>query len=129
MKALDSTFIIDALMGEKEARKLLEKNEDEYCTTQMNMYEVIRGLFLQKHNMAAYEELMDFFDHLAVLPLTEKGIVRSAEIFATLIKKGLRVEDGDCLTAGITLSHGVTTLITRNVRHFERVPQLKVVTY
>lgn len=35
----------------------------------------------------------------------------------------------DTLIAAIALSNGITTIITRNKKHFEQIKELNVVTY
>jgi predicted nucleic acid-binding protein len=45
----------------------------------------------------------------------------------SLRQKGRAINPGDNLIAGICLAHDFA-LVTRNVSHFRRVPDLKVVT-
>ena len=46
MKLVDTTFLIDIVKGEKETKKIFDPNET-LLTTQINMYEFIRGMFLR----------------------------------------------------------------------------------
>ena len=64
-----------------------------------------------------------------MLPLDDLGIVRAAEISGTLMRKGETIDDCDCLIAGIALSKGVKTIITRNKKHFNKIKGIKVETY
>ncbi len=128
MKLVDTTFLIDLMNGVEETRKVIEAKES-LVTTQINLYEVIRGFFLQKDAASALLQTFNLFEALRVLSLDDNAIIKSAEISALLIKKGAVISDADCLTAGISLSRGVNTLITRNVRHFSRIPGLDVETY
>jgi predicted nucleic acid-binding protein len=60
---------------------------------------------------------------LPCLPLDEPGANAAAEIRRTLERDGVGIGMGDSLIAGIVVAqHGV--LLTRNRRHFERVPGL-----
>ena len=45
------------------------------------------------------------------------------------IKKGNMISDCDCLTAGIALSNGVNKIVTKNVKHFDRIKDIKAETY
>lgn len=127
MKLLDSTFLIDLLRGKDNVKRFLSPQE-LYLTTQINMYEVITGLFL-KNKPEKILDVRDLFELIRVLPLEDAGIIRAAGINARLIKKGEIIEDTDCLIAGIALSNNVTTIITRNKKHFERIDGLKVEAY
>jgi tRNA(fMet)-specific endonuclease VapC len=127
MKAIDTTFLIDFLNGSEETKKIVMK--EDIVTTQVNMFEIVRGFFLDDNPSRALERAFDLLEGIRVLGLDEGGIVRSAEISAGLMKKGLKISDADCLTAGISLSKGVSTIITRNVKHFNRIQGIKVETY
>ncbi len=45
------------------------------------------------------------------------------------MRQGAILEDCDCLTAGISLSKGVKTIVTRNEKHFKRMKGISVETY
>ena len=128
MKLVDTTFLVDLIRGNKETIKILDKKEI-LLTTQINMFEMIRGLFLRNVSQEDRHKTMTLFEDMRVLPLDDSGIIKSAEISAEQLKKGEAIEDADCLIAGIALSKGVTTIITRNVKHFEQIKGLKVETY
>jgi len=52
--------------------------------------------------------------------------ISGGEALATLRREGRAIDVRDALQAGVCLDAGVP-LVTRNVRHFERVPGLRVV--
>ena len=128
MKLLDSTFLIDLLRGKPETKKIIEENET-LLTTQINMYEVITGLFFKGISSAKFLHAKELFEDIHVLQLDDNAIIRSADISAELMKKGQIIEDCDCLTAGIALSNGVNKIVTKNVKHFKRIKGIEVVTY
>ena len=128
MKLLDTTFLIDVLKGRPETTTILHGN-DLLLTTQINMYEVITGLFFKNSSPAKILQARELFEDIRVLSLDEWGVVKAAEICAELMKKGEIIEDCDCLIAGIALSNGVSTIVTRNVKHFERIAGVKVENY
>ncbi|MBI2664212.1 type II toxin-antitoxin system VapC family toxin [Candidatus Woesearchaeota archaeon] len=127
MKVVDTTFLIDFLDGSEETKKIVEK--ENVVTTQINVFEIVRGFFLDDNPSKASERAFDVLEGIRMLELDEGGIVRSAEISANLIKKGVKIPDADCLTAGISLSKGISTITTRNVKHFNRIPNIKIETY
>lgn len=128
MKVLDTTFLIDLFNGEEKTKKIIEKTQPFY-TTQINMYEIIRGLVIRRISPIKFAKAMELFQNINVLPLTDIGIIKSAEICAELLKRGLVISDTDCLTAGIALSYGIDIIVTRDVKHFQRIPSIRVETY
>ncbi|MBI3031912.1 type II toxin-antitoxin system VapC family toxin [Candidatus Woesearchaeota archaeon] len=128
MALLDTTYLIDLLRGKKETENIKGKYP-ELFTTQINMYEVISGLFLKNVTSRDLPRALEFFNQINVLPLNDNALIKSAEIYAYLVKKGEPIDDCDCLIGGIALAHGVTTVVTKNVKHFERINGLKIETY
>ena len=128
MKLLDSTFLIDLLKGKKETQPIINTKQ-YFITTQINMYEVIRGLFMHKAPQEYIRRCFELFEDIRVLPLDDNALIKAAEISATLMNEGRDISDCDCLTAGIALSKGITTIVTKNVKHFQRIQNLKVETY
>lgn len=128
MKVLDNTFLIDLLRGKEETISIINSKED-LLTTQINMYEVIRGLFLKKISSSKLIAVFELFENIKVLPLDDNGVIKSAEISANLIKDGKMIADCDCLTAGILLSRRISTIITKNVKHFKRIKGIRVESY
>jgi len=128
MKVLDTTFLIDLLRGKKETLPIINSKE-HLLTTQINMYEVIRGLFLKNISSSRFRDVIETFEDIKVLSLDNRSIIKSAEISSELIKKGNMISDCDCLTAGIALSNGVNKIVTKNVKHFDRIKDIKAETY
>jgi predicted nucleic acid-binding protein len=128
MKLLDSTFLIDLLRGRKETLKIINSKE-MLLTTQINIYEVVKGLFLKNIPSSKFAKIMEMFENIRVLPFDDNAVIQSAEIYTRLVKKGLEVHNFDCMIAGAALSRGVNTIITKNTRHFERINGMKVEKY
>ena len=70
--------------------------------------------------LAAFRALLRPF---AVLPLTDSAVERFARVRAALRRQGQRISDMDLLIAATALDADLI-LVTRNRRHFERVPGL-----
>jgi predicted nucleic acid-binding protein len=66
-----------------------------------------------------------FLRGVAVLPLTRTIMRRFARLRGQLRTQGLTVQDPDLLIAATALTHDLT-LVTRNLRHFGRIPDLVV---
>lgn len=128
MKVLDTTFLIDVLRGRPETRAFLESDEP-FLTTQINMYEIIKGLFYEGASPEKFLKVQDLFKNIRVLQLDDQAIITAASICADLFKKGEPIEDCDCLIAGIALSNNISHILTRNDKHFKKIKRLKVETY
>ncbi|MBI4154750.1 type II toxin-antitoxin system VapC family toxin [Candidatus Woesearchaeota archaeon] len=131
MKLLDTTFLIDFLEGKLQDLNILNFLEEEkLCTTYLNIYEVIIGIFYSgKEINKKIEKANIFFDRLKILNLNENSSIISAKIRANLIKSGEEIQHIDCLISGIALENGVNTIITKNKKHFEKIHGIKVEDY
>jgi len=58
-----------------------------------------------------------------VYPLIDDIIVKASDIYAYLYNQGLLISDADILIASTALVYNLT-LITRNLEHFNRIPDL-----
>ena len=72
------------------------------------------------------EAIRKLVSALKVLPLDRDAAERAAGVRRELERSGRAIGMGDSLIAGIALSHNFP-LFTRNRKHFERVPNLKLV--
>lgn len=132
MKGVDTTFIIDILRNDKGALvKAIElDNEPIVFTTEANVYEIVSGVWQQKINREkALHDMEVLLGRFTVLPLEHRGSLKAGEIAGMLSKQGRMIDDVDCMVAGILLANGCDTVVTRNVRHFERIESMKVESY
>jgi predicted nucleic acid-binding protein len=60
-----------------------------------------------------------------LLTLTRKAGLRGGALLAELRRRGDSIDVRDAMQAGICLEAGAT-LVTRNVSHFQRVPDLRL---
>lgn len=65
---------------------------------------------------------------LTILNLDARAARTAAEVRRLLESVGLRIDPMEALIAGVALANDLP-LITRNLRHFERVPGLRIITY
>lgn len=130
MRLLDTTFIIDLLNGKIKDNKIRELESDSLCVTHLNTYEVFLGIFhLGKNLKIRTDEAKALFSRLHLLEMNETSAITAARIRAHLLKIGKEIDDIDCLLAGIALENGITTIVTKNKDHFERIPGISVETY
>ena len=87
-------------------------------------YEIISGL-LSRNALRQLAVFEDFISENVVLPLTEKSVKISAELYSSLRQSGKPIDDIDLLIAGVAIENEMT-LITNNENHFGRIPGLKI---
>ena len=121
MMVADTDVLIDFLDGRAPAaeRIALELDRGQLRTTVISRFELWAGAKTPRHQAVVGALLAA----LPCLPLDEPGADRAAEIRRTLERDGVPIGIADRLIAGIVLTHR-GMLLTRNRRHFARVPGL-----
>ena len=128
---LDSCIIIEFLRSNETVKKKLGAAmmaNDTLVICSVVYYEVMRGfdqLNPPTRRRIKFDQLYSDTKHIV---LDDKAAGIAAEIYRYLSKRGQKIEDDDILIAAITLANDAV-LITDNVKHFERVPNLKVVNW
>ena len=125
--------MIDLLKGDEEAVKKSEEldKETELFTTEINVFEILYGIFRDKsiNRERELQSASKLFHKLNILPLKGEATIKSAEIAGGLTQKGLTIDPHDCITAGISLANGISTVVTRNKGHYQRINGMNVETY
>jgi len=117
MKKIPSKKLIDRL--KKVPRK------DQF-TTAITIGEVFYGI-MKSSNMLRLLKLFEaiLLPRVTILPFDFLAGKKYGEIRSLLEKQGTPLEHADLQIASIALSRNMT-LITGNIRHFKRVPNLKI---
>jgi predicted nucleic acid-binding protein len=66
---------------------------------------------------------------MEIFALGFKEAEKTAKIYDVLESQGKTIDDNDILIAGIMLANGIKKLITKNVRYFERIVDIELITY
>jgi len=121
--------MIALLRGNEQAKakvKILEEASKELVSTAINALELYTGIIaVDGVSGKRIESTRDFLSNLTILPLDVSSAERSAYILNTLKKIGKPIGLKDSLIAGIALENKAD-ILTRNVKHFELVPGLKI---
>ena len=130
MIGLDTSAIIDIFRGDEKIKKFLENNKEPLVVSIINYLELFFGLDIK------YPKYLDeikfykgFFDDLYNFDLTKESCEMTSEIFQELKMKGKLIEQFDCIIAAIFITNGVNKILTRNVKHFENIKELNVISY
>ena len=125
---VDTDILIDLLREKDYAVSLIKKleYEMELATSAINAFELYRGAYKsqnQEKNLASVKGLLN---SLCMLNTDEDSMEIAGKITARLERDGNMIDIRDLLIASIALVNGFGVL-TNNVRHFNRVPHLRVV--
>lgn len=130
MIGIDTNVIIDLFKNDRNLISLLEGIKETIALNQICYLELMFGLNPKnkKHNDEEifYDNLFSSFPNLK---LDNNSIKKSREILWELREIGKFIGGNDCMIAGIFLSNGVNKIITKNVKHFENIKELKVISY
>mgnify|MGYP001585103331 FL=1 len=130
MIGLDTTAIIDIFKKDINLKKLLESSDNNFISTAVNYWEIRGGLNPKdnKYNLEN-EYYENFFKDIVILDFDKNAVKKSSEIFWMLANNGEMIDDFDSMIAGTLLANGVTKIITKNKKHFERIKGLSVMSY
>jgi predicted nucleic acid-binding protein len=122
---IDTDWIVDWLKGTAAATTLLQSlaTSGAFAISIISYGEVYEGIYCGT-NPAAYEGVFrSFLRGVTVLPLSRATMQEFARTRGQLRQGGNLIPDADLLIAATALQRNLT-LVTRNKRHFARVPGL-----
>lgn len=123
---VDTDTIIDALKGLAVARATLDRlSRDGVAVGIVSLGELYEGAFGSADPIAAQRTIRLFVAGFAMLTLTDEIVLTFGRTRAMLRRRGRLIPDFDLLIAATALATGLT-LVTRNRRHFARIPDLQL---
>lgn len=124
---LDTNICIYAMKNKPE--KVLQRLKDEInegvCISSITLAELEYGMKHSSNPAKNEQALLRFLVPLSVLPFGAAAASEYGEIRAFLQKQGAPIGPLDMLIAGHAKAEEIT-LVTNNVREFERVPLLEL---
>lgn len=119
MIGIDTTLLIDILNGEYKTKKGIS---EQLVICELVYFESLLG------NNASYyiDELAKSFKKAT---FSFQVSLRAAQLWMELRNNGAEIGQIDCLIAATYLENGVNKILTRNSKHFERIPGLEVISY
>ena len=127
---LDTNILIEFMCGTPSVvDKIIQIGFDKCCTSVLSMHELYYGAYnAKKRSEKCFRQEMDRIERLltklTVLSLETKGNVYG-NIKYSLEKKGQMIDEFDMMIAGHAISEELT-VVTNNLKHFDRIPGLKV---
>ena len=136
MACLDTTVLLDlAGRGGKRRREQARTKLSELvargeplCTTRINVAEMYVGVYRSHDAVGEEETLETILRELIVLEVDAVAARLFGRITAVLQEIGRPSGDFDVLIAAVALAWG-QSLVTENVSHFAKIPELEVETY
>jgi len=123
---VDTDRAIDWLNGRPEAVEFISALAPEGLgLSLLSLGELWEGIHFSDDPMANERGLRRFLRIADVLPLNRAIMKRFAQIRGQLRRDGNLIGDMDILIAATALHHDLV-LLTRNVRHFERIPGVQL---
>ena len=135
MIILDTSACIDYLNGNEELKKIIEDQDDLLHITSITIYEMNIGFerTKRKKSMKRYKQLhkhwIEFISGMEIFSLNYKEAEKAAQIHDLLESKGQMIDDNDILIAGIMFTNGIKKIITKNIKHFERIEGIEIIKY
>lgn len=120
----DTDYLIDASGGMSSAMLTLGRLADAgIAVSIISLGEMFEGAYSVSEPARVIAEYRMFLATYAVIPLSDPIMVVFGGLRVRLRRSGLLIPDFDLLIASTAIHHGLT-LITRNRRHFARLPEL-----
>ena len=128
---LDTDFVIDIMRKEessvKKLKELIDRREPQIITSP-TLFELYSGVGQSQMPETEKKKILHTISNLLIWTLDAEGAEKGGEIDGRLVSEGERIDPVDSMIAGIALSHG-QKILTKNARHFSRVPGLGIETY
>ena len=123
---VDSDYVADYLKGRPLATDLLERLfQDGIGISIITFAEVYEGIYYG-HNRSQHEQgFRRFMTTTPLLSITRSIARQFALIRGDLRAKGLLIPDPDLYIAATAIYHHLT-LVTRNLKDYERIPNLDI---
>jgi tRNA(fMet)-specific endonuclease VapC len=123
---VDTDWIIDGIAGIGNARATLERlSPNGLAVSIITLGELYEGAYASDNPTDRLTTFQNFLGGFVVLGLTDAVMHTFAKTRARLRRSGNIIPDMDLLIAATARTFDLT-LLTRNVRHFERIPDLKI---
>jgi tRNA(fMet)-specific endonuclease VapC len=123
---VDTDYIADYLKGYKAATTLLNLLLPQGISISIITFaEACEGIYYGQNRAQHEQGFRQLVKTIPVVSITRSVALHFARIRGELRAKGLLIPDPDLYIAATALQHNLT-LVTRNVKDYERIPNLKL---
>ncbi|RQG97237.1 type II toxin-antitoxin system VapC family toxin [Natrarchaeobius chitinivorans] len=127
----DTSFIIDLLRGDENAKRLLdivEKESRPQKVSSVTVLELYEGVVRSHVPETKRERILDVLETKHVVSADQPVMRKAGKLSGELIIGGERIEREDCIIAATALLTD-EPIVTRNTNHFNRIADLEVRSY
>lgn len=126
MYLLDTDVIIDFFNNDSSITKNIEKRKSiPMYITSLTLCELYRGAFLSSNLEEEQKNIFRLLINVEFVPLDKKACKIFGKNNAYLSKTGKLTQEVDLMISSIAISRDLI-LVTRNKKHFENIPDLKI---
>lgn len=125
---LDSDVIIDHLKNKNDYLfSIISVSKEELFMSIINWSEIIYGVRKSNDSIKSYKQFNSFiFDlKITILDLDLKVANKFIDLKLDLERKGSRLEDFDLIIGATAIANNLT-LVSRNTKHFSRIPKIQL---
>jgi len=127
---LDTTAIIDLLRRDNQINKKIKELQDKntsFFLTSVSVFEIWQGTADLK-DKDTLNKIHFLLDSLGVFLLDIPSAKEAGSIHASLKQQGIMIDPEDSMMAGIA-KHQKEPILTRNIKHFQKIQSVEVETY
>ena len=127
----DTSFIVDVLRGEQGALNRLEDIEARNVPEKVaaiTVLELHEGIARSAHPEDERQAVFEILASKAIVAADHDIMAKAGRLSGHLFEAGTPIDREDCVVAATALAEDEPVL-TGNAAHFERVPDLDVVSY
>ncbi len=126
MYCMDSSIMVPVLRGDRDLKRKLDsvKSEDISFTT-ITLCELFKGAYKSSKKEEAIRLLYEILRNYRVLTLNIKSSEFFGADYTELERRGMLTQILDLMIASIAKENNLV-LVTRNKKHFENIPDLKL---
>ncbi len=123
---VDTDWVADYLRGRAPALELLRRLRPEGLTISLiTVGEIYEGIYYGRDIERMEAVFQQFLQRVMVVPLDEETMRSFAIMRGLLRAQGLSIGDPDVIIAASAIQYELI-LVTRNLRHFTRIPGLQL---
>ncbi len=136
MYCVDTTFLIDffkkKIVLDGNLTKILN---EKVLITPITIFELFHGIYKLKRKVPTFnlkkreKEIKDLTKYFEIHDFDYKAAIKAAEILDYLEKRGEIVELNDIMIASIGIVNNFKIIITRNEKHFKKIPEIQIQSY
>lgn len=126
---IDTDILIDLLRNSKDAVDFVARLEEKkilLATTVVNSFELYYGAHKSRYPEKNLQATKKLLSRMIILSLTPRSAQKAGHIYTELETRGHPIGLRDTLIGAIALTREFS-LATRNIEHFKKIEDLKII--